>query len=76
MKHVSISLTYECDRFLNEALQNMVKRIHQGHEKLNYIENKIEVVCEVFEIDTAKPDRETRKEMINGKNYIVIKSKI
>jgi hypothetical protein len=76
MKHVSISLTYESDRFLNEALQNMVKQIHQGHEKLNYIENKIEVVCEVFEIDTAKPDREMRKELINGKNYIVIKSKI
>jgi hypothetical protein len=76
MKHLTISLTYECDRFLNEALQNMVKKIHQGQEKLNYIENKIEVVCELFEIDTAKPDRETRKEMINGKNYIVIKSKI
>lgn len=76
MKHLTILLTYECDRFLNEALQNMVKKIHQGQEKLNYIENKIEVVCELFEIDTAKPDRETRKEMINGKNYIVIKSKI
>jgi len=76
MKHLTISLTYECDRFLNEALQNMVKKIHQGQEKLNYIENKIEVVCELFEIDTAKPDRETRKEIINGKKYIVIKSKI
>jgi hypothetical protein len=76
MKHVTISLSYECDRFLNEVLQNMVKKIQQGREKENYIEKKIEVVCEVFEIDTAKPDRETRKELINGKMYIIAKSNI
>ena len=76
MKHVTISLSYECDRFLNEVLQNMVKKIQQGREKENYIEKKVEVVFQTFEIDTAKPDRETRKELINGKNYIVIKSKI
>ena len=76
MKHVTISLSYKCDRFLNEVLQNMVKKIQQGREKENYIEKKVEVVYEVFEIDKAKPDREIRKELINGKNYIVIKSKI
>jgi hypothetical protein len=54
----------------------MVKNIRQGREKLNYIEKKIEVVCEVFEIDTAKPDREMRKEMINDKLHLIVKSKI
>jgi hypothetical protein len=76
MKHVTISLTYESDQHLMTVLENMVKNIRQGREKLNYIEKKIEVVCEVFEIDTAKPERETRKELINGKMYIIVKSKI
>jgi hypothetical protein len=76
MKHVTISLSYECDRFLNEVLQNMVKKIQQGCEKENYIEKKVEVVFQTFEIDTAKPDREMRKELINGKMNIIVKSKI
>lgn len=76
MKHVTISLSYECDRFLNEVLQNMVKKIQQGREKENYIEKKVEVVFQTFEIDTAKPERETRKELINGKMHIIVKSNI
>jgi len=76
MKHVTISLTYENDHYLNEVLRNVVKNIRQGREKENYIENNIEVIFETFEIDTAKSEREMRKEMINGKNYIIIKSKI
>jgi len=76
MKHVTISLTYDNDQYLNEVLRNLVKNIRQGREKENYIENHIEVVCEVFEIDTAKPEREMRKELINGKNYIIVKSNI
>ena len=76
MKHITISLTYDNDQYLNEVLRNLVKNIRQGREKENYIENSIEVVFETFEIDTAKPDREMRKELINGKMYIVIKSKI
>jgi hypothetical protein len=76
MKHVTISLTYESDQYLIPVLENVVKNIRQGREKLNYIEKKIEVVCEVFEIDTAKPDREMRKELINGKMHIIVKSKI
>jgi hypothetical protein len=76
MKHVTISLSYECDRFLNEVLQNMAKKIQQGREKENYIEKKVEVVFQTFEIDTAKPDREMRKELINGKMNIIVKSKI
>ncbi len=76
MKHVSISLTYDNDQYLNEVLRNLVKNIRQGREKENYIENHIEVVFETFEIDTAKPDREMRKEMINGKMNIIVKSKI
>jgi hypothetical protein len=76
MKYVTISLSYECDRFLNEVLQNMVKKIQQGREKENYIEKKVEVVFQTFEIDTAKPDREMRKELINGKMHIIVKSKI
>jgi hypothetical protein len=76
MKHVSISLTYDNDQYLNEVLRNLVKNIRQGREKENYIENHIEVVFEAFEIDTAKPDREMRKEMINGKMNIIVKSNI
>ena len=76
MKHVTISLTYDNDQYLNEVLRNLVKNIRQGREKENYIENHIEVVFQTFEIDTAKPDRETRKELINGKMYIIAKSKI
>jgi len=76
MKHVTISLTYDNDQYLNEVLRNLAKNIKQGREKENYIENNIEVLFETFEIDTAKPERETRKELINGKNYIIIKSKI
>jgi len=76
MKHITILLTYDNEQYLNEVLRNVVKNIKQGREKENYIENNIEVVFETFEIDTAKPERETRKELINGKNYIIIKSKI
>ena len=76
MKHVTISLTYDNDQYLNEVLKNVVKNIRQGREKENYIENHIEVVFETFEIDTAKPEREMRKELINGKMNIIVKSKI
>jgi hypothetical protein len=76
MKHVSISLTYDNEYYLLSVLENVVKNIKQGREKENYIENHIEVVFETFEIDTAKPERETRKEMINGKMYIIVKSNI
>jgi hypothetical protein len=76
MKHVSISLTYDNDQYLNEVLRNVVKNIKQGREKENYIENHIEVVFETFEIDTAKPEREMRKELINGKMYIIVKSNL
>ena len=72
MKHVTISLTYDNDQYLNEVLRNLVKNIRQGREKENYIE----VVFETFEIDTAKPEREMRKELINGKMYIIVKSNI
>jgi hypothetical protein len=54
----------------------MVKKIQQGREKENYIEKKVEVVFQTFEIDTAKPDRQMRKELINGKMNIIVKSKI
>ena len=76
MKHVTISLTYDNDQYLNEVLRNVVKNIRQGREKENYIENNIEVVFEAFEIDTAKPEREMRKELINGKLYIIVKSNL
>jgi hypothetical protein len=76
MKHVSISLTYENEHYLLSVLESVVKNIKQGREKENYIENNIEVVFETFEIDTAKPERETRKEMINGKMYIIVKSNL
>jgi hypothetical protein len=76
MKHVSILLTYDNDQYLNEVLRNLVKNIKQGREKENYIENHIEVVFETFEIDTAKPEREMRKELINGKMYIIVKSNL
>jgi hypothetical protein len=76
MKNVTISLTYDNDQYLNEVLRNLVKNIRQGREKENYIENHIEVVFETFEIDTAKPERETRKELINGKMYIIVKSNL
>lgn len=76
MKHVTISLTYEEDRLLYSVLEHLVKKIRQGREKENYIEKGIEVIFETFEIDTAKPDREVRKELINGKMYQIVKSKI
>jgi len=76
MKHVSISLTYDNEHYLLSVLENVVKNIKLGREKENYIENNIEVVFETFEIDTAKPERETRKEMINGKMYIIVKSNL
>jgi len=76
MKHVTISLTYEDDRFIYSVMENLVKKIRQGREKENYIEKGVEVVFQTFEIDTAKPDRETRNELINGKMNIVVKSNI
>jgi hypothetical protein len=76
MKHVTISLTYDNEKNLNLVLQNLAKNIKQGREKENYIENNIEVIFETFEIDTAKPERETRKELINGKMYIIVKSNL
>ena len=76
MKHITISLTYDNEKNLNLVLQNLAKNIKQGREKENYIENNIEVIFETFEIDTAKPEREMRKEMINGKTHIIVKSNL
>jgi hypothetical protein len=76
MKHVTISLTYDNEKNLNLVLQNLAKNIKQGREKENYIENNIEVIFETFEIDTAKPEREMRKELINGKMHIIVKSNL
>ena len=76
MKHVIISLTYEEDRFLYSVLEDLVKKIRQGREKENYIERGVEVVFQTFEIDTAKPERKIRKEMINGKMNIIVKSNL
>jgi hypothetical protein len=76
MKTINITLTYDDGRHLTMVLKKASQQIKQGDEKGSFTSQGIDVNYTIEEIDTAKPDRETRKEMINGQMYEILKSKI
>jgi len=76
MKTVNITLAYDDGRHLTMVLEKASQQIKQGGEKGSFTSQGIEVNYTIEEIDTAKPDREIRKEMINGQMYEIVKSKI
>jgi hypothetical protein len=76
MKTVNITLTYDNGHHLTMVLEKASQQIKQGGDKGSFTSQGIDVNYTIEEIDTAKPERETRKEMINGQMYQIVKSKI
>ena len=76
MKTITITLTCEDSHYLTLVLEKASQQIKQGGEKGSFTSQGIDVNYTIEEIDIAKPDRETRKEMINGQMYQIVKSKL
>ena len=76
MKTITITLTFDNGYHLTHVLEKASQQIKQGGDKGSFTSQGIAVNYTVEEIDVAKPERETRKEMINGKMYQIVKSKI
>jgi hypothetical protein len=76
MKTITITLTCEDSHYLTLVLEKASQQIKQGGDKGSFTSQGIQVNYTVEEIDCAKPDRETRKKLINGKMYIIAKSNI
>lgn len=76
MKSITINLTCEDATYLAYVLEKASQQIKQGGEKGSFKSQGIEVNYTIEEIDCAKPEREVRKELINGQMYQIVKSKI
>ena len=76
MKTITIQLTLEDPYWITNVLEKASQQIKQGGDKGSFTSQGIAVNYTVEEIDIAKPDRETRKEMINGQMYQIVKSRI
>ena len=76
MKSITINLTFENDHYLSLVLEKASQQIKQGGEKGSFQSQGFEVNYIIEEVDCAKPEREVRKELINGKMYQIVKSKI
>ena len=76
MKTITITLTFENGQYLTNVLEKASQQIKQGGEKGGFTSQGIQVNYTVETIDCAKPEREVRKEMINGVIHEIVKSKI
>ena len=76
MKTITITLTLNESMYLTNVLEKASQQIKQGGEKGSFTSQGIQVNYTIEEIDCAKPEREVRKEMINGQMYQIVKSKI
>ena len=76
MKTITITLTCEDSHYLTLVLEKASQQIKQGGDKGSFTSQGIQVNYTVETIDCAKPEREVRKELINGVIYEIVKSKI
>jgi hypothetical protein len=76
MKTITITLTCEDSYYLTLVLEKASQQIKQGGEKGSFTSQGINVSYTIEEIDCAKPERETRKELINGVIHEFVKSNI
>jgi hypothetical protein len=76
MKTITINLTFENSVHLTNVLEKASQQIKQGGEKGSFTSQGIAVNYTVETIDCAKPEREVRREMINGVIHEFVKSKI
>jgi hypothetical protein len=76
MKTITINLTCEDSHYLTLVLEKASQQIKQGGDKGSFTSQGIAVNYTVESIDCAKPEREVRKEMINGVIHEIVKSKI
>jgi len=76
MKTITINLTFESSVHLTNVLEKASQQIKQGGDKGSFTSQGIQVNYTVESIDCAKPEREVRKEMINGVIHEIVKSKI
>jgi hypothetical protein len=76
MKTITITLTCEDSHYLTLVLEKASQQIKQGGDKGSFTSQGIAVNYTVESIDCAKPEREVRREMINGVIHEFVKSKI
>ena len=76
MKTITINLTFENSVHLTSVLEKASQQIKQGGDKGSFTSQGIQVNYTVETIDCAKPEREVRREMINGVIHEIVKSKI
>jgi hypothetical protein len=76
MKTITITLTFENGQYLTNVLEKASQQIKQGGDKGSFTSQGIAVNYTVETIDCAKPEREVRREMINGVIHEFVKSKI
>jgi hypothetical protein len=76
MTTITITLTFENGQYLTNVLEKASQQIRLGGEKGSFTSQGIELNYTIEEIDTDKPEREVRKELINGVIHEFVKSKI
>jgi hypothetical protein len=76
MKTITITLTLNESMYLTNVLEKASQQIKQGGDKGSFTSQGIQVNYTIEEIDCAKPEREVRREMINGVIHEFVKSKI
>jgi hypothetical protein len=76
MKTITITLTCEDSHYLTLVLEKASQQIKQGGDKGSFTSQGIAVNYTIETIDCAKPEREVRREMINGVIHEFVKSKI
>jgi hypothetical protein len=76
MKTINIILTFENSVHLTNVLEKASQQIKQGGEKGSFTSQGIQVNYTVETIDCAKPEREVRRELINGVIHEIVKSNI
>jgi hypothetical protein len=76
MKTINIILTCEDSYYLTLVLEKASQQIKQGGDKGSFTSQGINVSYTIEEIDVAKPEREIRREMINGVIHEFVKSNI
>jgi hypothetical protein len=62
--------------YLTNVLEKASQQIKQGGDKGSFTSQGIEVNYTIEEIDCAKPEREVRRETINGVIHEIVKSNI
>jgi hypothetical protein len=76
MKTINITLTFENSVHLTNVLEKASQQIKQGGNKGSFTSQGINVSYTVETIDCAKPEREVRRELINGVIHEIVKSNI